>query len=371
MLRLRRCDSTGHARVDPRRPRSATGARRAAPAGRTGCTLRPAASAAEIRSKRLGEFKGYVKTYNDDKGYGFIELEEGLERLDVFFHITSCRPGEKPLDQAQVIFDCRPNPKKPGELMAVNVLMPRYGGAIKRIGARHYGFITPDDGGEDVFFHVAECRDFSPEVHCPVTFYLAKRGGGKDGPKALKVQPRSDVTSLQHSASAGTLGHVPGKGGHVPGKGSFGKVTHYDPSGWGLITDPDGQEVWFHVSRWGGKTPTVNARVTFEVQDRPGGRGSEAINIQVHEAPFVVLKAQVCLGYVAIPQSIISISLALPMADSFGVYSLSCQEKKSLFEPMDAHNLLPFEHVLAKANPKELGKGADVPSAAVEHFRFL
>ena len=90
-----------------------------------------------------------------------------------------------------------------------------------------------------------------------------------------------DVSSLQHSASAGSLAHA-------PGTGSVGLVTSYDPDrGWGLITDKsldEEQNVWFHVSSWGGKTPGVGIRVTFTVADRPGGKGPEAKNIQVYEA---------------------------------------------------------------------------------------
>ena len=78
-----------------------------------------------------------MKTYNDEKGWGFIELEEGL---DVWFHKSHVRRGIKPLEQVQVIFDCQENPKHPGKFMAVNISIPRYGGKIKRFGPKGYGY---------------------------------------------------------------------------------------------------------------------------------------------------------------------------------------------------------------------------------------
>ncbi len=50
---------------------------------------------------------------------------------------------------------------------------------------KKYGFITPEDGGEDVFFHVSELEVESVEEGDEVEFEVEE---GDKGPKAVNVK---------------------------------------------------------------------------------------------------------------------------------------------------------------------------------------
>jgi CspA family cold shock protein len=64
--------------------------------------------------------KGTVKWFNAEKGYGFIENEEGN---DVFVHFSAIvMDGYKRLREGQkVSFETEADPKNPDKLRAINV----------------------------------------------------------------------------------------------------------------------------------------------------------------------------------------------------------------------------------------------------------
>ena len=66
--------------------------------------------------------KGIVKWFNAEKGYGFIQQEEGP---DVFVHFSAIQiEGFKTLTEGQkVTFDTEPDPKNSDKLRAVNVCL--------------------------------------------------------------------------------------------------------------------------------------------------------------------------------------------------------------------------------------------------------
>ena len=59
---------------------------------------------------------GTVKWFNEDKGYGFIEVEGGGK--DAFVHVNGLAPGTRVAEGDRVTFDLEESPKGP---QAVNV----------------------------------------------------------------------------------------------------------------------------------------------------------------------------------------------------------------------------------------------------------
>lgn len=53
---------------------------------------------------------GTVKSFNADKGYGFIELDQGGDK-DAFFHVTAIQPGERIAEGDRVSFEVEEGPK--------------------------------------------------------------------------------------------------------------------------------------------------------------------------------------------------------------------------------------------------------------------
>lgn len=66
-------------------------------------------------------YKGIVKWFNPEKGFGFISNEEGGE--DVFVHFSAIvADGFITLSEGQrVTFDMEQDPKNSGKMRAVNV----------------------------------------------------------------------------------------------------------------------------------------------------------------------------------------------------------------------------------------------------------
>jgi CspA family cold shock protein len=60
--------------------------------------------------------EGTVKWFNEDKGYGFIEIEGGGK--DAFVHVSALAPGSRVAEGDRVTFDLEEGQKGP---QAVNV----------------------------------------------------------------------------------------------------------------------------------------------------------------------------------------------------------------------------------------------------------
>lgn len=62
-------------------------------------------------------FKGTLKSWNDDKGFGFISPSQGGQ--DIFVHISEFRRGGRPVLNEALTFEVALNPQ--GKKCAVNV----------------------------------------------------------------------------------------------------------------------------------------------------------------------------------------------------------------------------------------------------------
>jgi len=116
----------------------------------------------------LAMFTGTVKNYFADKGYGFISRDDGGD--DAYIHITKCNDTESLNEGDKVSFDDIEYWSKSKQYMkmdAINCTVIATGGGgggeqgtVKMWREdKGFGFITPDDGGDDVFIHKTQCND--------------------------------------------------------------------------------------------------------------------------------------------------------------------------------------------------------------------
>jgi cold shock protein len=120
----------------------------------------------------VGEGRGTVKFFNSNKGFGFIQREEGGE--DVFVHISAVeRAGLEGLGEGQqleftlvdrggrisasdlkVVGDVVPVQKR--EAPQRQLTGERASGTVKFFNSmKGFGFITRDDGQADAFVHIS------------------------------------------------------------------------------------------------------------------------------------------------------------------------------------------------------------------------
>lgn len=182
--------------------------------------------------------EGTVKSFNEVKGWGFIEVED---QGDIFFHIKDCEGGTPQVGDV-LSFEAEESATKPGSLKAKNVVggtgPPSTGkgagghgatavtgshkGTVKSFNeAKGWGFIVDEETGQDVFVHIKDCGGAQPNTGDYVGFEVQEN---PDKPGSIKAR---SVTGCTGQPAMGGKAGAPwafgkGKGGGCDGYGMWG-----------------------------------------------------------------------------------------------------------------------------------------------------
>lgn len=226
---------------------------------------------------------GTVAWYEPAKGYGFVSPDGG--RPQIFVHSSAIVGGGVISDGQRVAFlvvDGEKGPQADHLLpLGPEAAQPAADGADGTVSwydtGKGFGFVRPDNGGEDVFVHVRElARGLTELVEGDrVTYRLS---AGEKGPQG------SDVRLVGGSGAPA----VPARGrsgrptaSEAPVSGGEGEVARYDAErGFGFITpDAGGDDLFVHVSVVRSAEPLQEGdRVRFKV--RQSDRGPQADSVE-------------------------------------------------------------------------------------------
>ncbi|WP_456923375.1 cold-shock protein [Geodermatophilus sp. SYSU D00705] len=277
--------------------------------------------------------QGTVKWFNADKGFGFIEPDDGSPDVFVHFSAIADTGGYRSLDEGQrVEFETsqgQRGPQAEGVRPVGGAPGGRGGdrgrdreGSRDRDGGRDrgrpssrgggrstgtvswfnaekgFGFITPDDGSADVFVHfsaIADTGGYRSLDEGQRVEYEATQG--QRGPQAEDVRPeggsgggRGRDTGYRDSGyrDSGYRDSGPRGGGAPRGGGgggsSTGTVKWFNAEkGFGFIEPDDGgPDVFVHFSaiadQGGYRSLDEGQRVQYEAS--PGQRGPQADSVQ-------------------------------------------------------------------------------------------
>jgi cold shock CspA family protein len=259
--------------------------------------------------------QGTVKWFNAEKGFGFIEPDDGGQ--DVFAHFSAIADdgGYRSLDEGQrVEYTASPGdrgmqadsiqPLGGGGRPAARqerghrddyreVRAPRSGGGgsegtVRFFNAeKGFGFIEPDDGGDDVFVHYSAIADdggYRSLDEGQRVSYTASPG--QKGLQADSVQPLGGGRAPQRNDDRGRGDDRRDDRSRAPrgSGGSQGTVRFFNAEkGFGFIEpDEGGDDVFVHFSAivddGGYRSLDEGQRVEYTAS--PGQRGLQADSVQ-------------------------------------------------------------------------------------------
>jgi CspA family cold shock protein len=261
-----------------------------------------------------------VRWFNGEKGFGFIEPDEGGD--DVFVHFSAivddggyrsleegqrvsftASPGQRGMqaDSVQPLGGGRPPARDDRRPAAPRDRAPRGGGGAQGTvrffnAEKGFGFIEPDEGGDDVFVHFSAIVDdggYRSLDEGQRVEYSASPG--QRGMQADSVQPLGSGGGGGGGRSAGRDDRRPSaprdrdraprapRGGGGGGAGGQGTVRFFNAEkGFGFIEpDAGGDDVFVHysaiVDRGGYRSLDEGQRVAYTAS--PGQKGLQADSV--------------------------------------------------------------------------------------------
>ncbi|GAA1728894.1 cold shock domain-containing protein [Isoptericola hypogeus] len=215
--------------------------------------------------------QGTVRWFDADRGFGFIDL--GNESEDLFVHASEIvgDDGPKQLREGQTVeFEVGEGDRGP-QARRVRVTGDRAADApVGVLGsvswyepAKGYGFVTPDDGREEIFVHSSA---------------IVTGGVIAEGQRVAFL-----VVEGEKGLQADHLLPLAAEAARPASDGADGTVSWYDDvKGFGFIApDAGGEDVFVHVKALGGGLTELaeGARVTYDVVD--GDKGPNARNVRL------------------------------------------------------------------------------------------
>ncbi|MEV8180077.1 cold shock domain-containing protein [Cellulosimicrobium funkei] len=236
---------------------------------------------------------GTVVWYEPAKGYGFVTPDGRSD--EIFLHSSAIVGGGVVTEGQRVAFLVVEGEKGPQAdhllPLGAQAAQPAADGADGTVSwyddVKGFGFVAPDDGGDDVFVHVSALGRGLTELAegARVTYDVVE---GDKGPNARNVQlvggsGRPGPDRGRPGADRGRPGADRGRsasGGRV--RGGEGTVARYDADrGFGFITpDAGGEDLFVHVSVVrGGEELEEGDRVRFKI--RQSDRGPQADGVEL------------------------------------------------------------------------------------------